>query len=163
MDRFNIPVTVLSATMLLSSAGIGLVCWNTPDFYPVPTVTPTPLPTVRIRTVAALSPLPSATPIPPATATPKPQSTPVYDDRSIDDRDMDGDNCSFGNGCLHWICHYEKGEPVGYHRSVGPRALAAHLAQHPDDYRDDRWDDDSSFACRDLPDRAQPDDDPDGE
>jgi hypothetical protein len=70
---------------------------------------------------------------------PTPVPAPTYDDTPISDdldRRFPDDVCDEYNGCAHYICHYDEGSLVGTDIMVGPRVAAAHLAQHPNDYRD---------------------------
>lgn len=79
---------------------------------------------------------------------PTPFPTPVYIHKPIP-VDLDED-CWSWNGCLTWVCHYEEDDVEGYHYSVGPRGMAAHIAQHPNDYPDYSWDTYEARDCEDL-------------
>jgi len=138
-----------SVVAIACSVYLGLACQGTSDDLPVPTVKPSG--TSRPYTISDLlgtPDTPSPTPVysaPALPTAPPPKPTATYDYTPIP---YELDDCTLENGCKSWICHYDADDPWGYHIPAGPRKSAAHLTQHPKDYRDAQWEAGRGAPCR---------------
>ena len=148
----HLPAFFFSGVVIAAALYLGFVCQRIPNYYPLPT--PSVSGTLQPYTLYNLLGIPEEpdwTPLPDPTRvaaipTQTPKPAPTYDNTPIPD-DLDGpqDDDYFAQAVL--VCHYDDGEVDGYHFWMGPRQYAAHMAQHPNDYRElnpGTW-------CRDLP------------